>query len=46
MDDKKNAAQPVVESTEKPAEPANCWCEDMKQEMEDYIEEQGIYIRQ
>lgn len=30
-----------------PAEPsAHTWVDDMKQELEDYIEEQGIYIRQ
>ena len=45
MDDK-NTVQPAAPKPEKPAEPADCWCEDMKQEMEDYIEEQGIYIRQ
>lgn len=45
MDDK-NTLQPTVEKPENIAEPAEKWCEDMKQEMEDYIEEQGIYIRQ
>ena len=31
----------------KPAEPSShTWVDDMKQELEDYIEEQGIYIRQ
>lgn len=30
-----------------PAEPsAHTWVDDMKQELEDYIEDQGIYIRQ
>ena len=33
MDDKKTAVQPAAESTEKPAEPAESGCEDMKQEM-------------
>ncbi|MGN0651332.1 MAG: hypothetical protein ACI4KM_12930 [Oscillospiraceae bacterium] len=48
MDDKKKV-QPAAEQSEatvEHTEPAECWCEDMKQEMEDYIEEQGIYIRQ
>lgn len=47
-DDKKTA--PVPESTSKPdtaSEPSShTWVDDMKQELEDYIEEQGIYIRQ
>lgn len=30
-----------------PAEPTtHTWVDDMKQELEDYIEDQGIYIRQ
>lgn len=30
-----------------PAQPSShTWVDDMKQELEDYIEEQGIYIRQ
>ena len=30
-----------------PAEPSShTWVDDMKQELEDYIEDQGIYIRQ
>lgn len=30
-----------------PAEPStHTWVDDMKQELEDYIEDQGIYIRQ
>ena len=54
MDDKeKNTLpeQPVDEKPESasgvPAEPsAHTWVDDMKQELEDYIEDQGIYIRQ
>ena len=29
-----------------PEQPAHTWVDDMKQELEDYIEDQGIYIRQ
>lgn len=46
MDDKKTVEIPAEKKPEPPAEPADSWCEDMKQELEDYIEEQGIYIRQ
>lgn len=53
--DKKTAAQStqptqppapeIVPGT--PAEPSShTWVDDMKQELEDYIEDQGIYIRQ
>ncbi len=48
MDDKeKNVteAPKTSEGSEKPAEDTS-WVDDMKQELEDYIEEQGIYIRQ
>lgn len=50
-DEKKKGAANVgnvPENTpEKPAEPStHTWVDDMKQELEDYIEEQGIYIRQ
>lgn len=42
--------KPVPENTSKPgstAEPSShTWVDDMKQELEDYIEDQGIYIRQ
>ena len=41
MDDKEKR------SPEKAPTPADkTWVDDMKQELEDYIEEQGIYIRQ
>jgi len=45
-DEKKK--KPVPEKPQdKPAEPpAHTWVDDMKQELEDYIENQGIYIRQ
>lgn len=45
MDDKKK----LSESQNKSSEETNgnsTWVDDMKQELEDYIEEQGIYIRQ
>ncbi len=39
MDDKeKKTSEPKPEDT--------TWVDDMKQELEDYIEEQGVYIRQ
>lgn len=42
------ANSPKPESAPKPpAEPSShTWVDDMKQELEDYIEDQGIYIRQ
>lgn len=43
MDDKDKKKAPE-KSPEKDQNPT--WVEDMKQELEDYIEEQGIYIRQ
>lgn len=51
IDEKKTAVPAASETAEsKPgasAEPsAHTWVDDMKQELEDYIEEQGIYIRQ
>lgn len=42
MDDKNTAAS--AESSPTAGEPT--WVDEMKQELEDYIEEQGIYIRQ
>lgn len=49
MDDK-NSKTPSAEngaaSEEKPELRSSTWVDDMKQELEDYIEEQGIYIRQ
>lgn len=51
MDEKKLPNEPA--KPEKPgapgtpAEPStHTWVDDMKQELEDYIEDQGIYIRQ
>ncbi len=51
MDDKKqpqeNQKPQDPQKPEIPAEPSShTWVDDMKQELEDYIEEQGIYIRQ
>lgn len=51
MDDKKhpqeNQKPQDPQKPETPAEPSShTWVDDMKQELEDYIEEQGIYIRQ
>lgn len=43
MDDK-NKIQAPKERDEK--QESSTWVEDMKQDLEDYIEEQGIYIRQ
>ena len=41
-DDRQAASAPGVS-----AEPSvHTWVDDMKQELEDYIEDQGIYIRQ
>lgn len=54
MNDKEKKSLPKQTPVEKPgiapgvpAEPsAHTWVDDMKQELEDYIEDQGIYIRQ
>ncbi len=47
MTDEKEKKPLPEASPEKSAEPsAHTWVDDMKQELEDYIEEQGIYIRQ
>lgn len=50
MDDKEKKTlleQPVDEKPESaPGVSAHTWVDDMKQELEDYIEDQGIYIRQ
>ena len=43
MDDKKQKAAPKEDIGK---DQSSTWVEDMKQELEDYIEEQGIYIRQ
>lgn len=45
MDDKnKTAEKPAEEPKDEYYQ--HTWVDDMKQELEDYIEEQGIYIRQ
>lgn len=44
MDDKKNTRQPQKPEDFTVGEPT--WVDDMKQDLEDYLEEQGIYIRQ
>lgn len=43
MDDKNQTPQTTPEKDELKD---RTWVDDMKQELEDYIEEQGIYIRQ
>lgn len=45
MDDKENKE---IKSEKKSEDNVsdNTWVDDMKQELEDYIEEQGVYIRQ
>ena len=45
MDDKKTAIS-TSDSEVKDEFFQHTWVDDMKQELEDYIEEQGIYIRQ
>ena len=48
MDDKEKkfpeAGNKADDNAKAPESPT--WVDDMKQELEDYIEEQGIYIRQ
>ena len=44
--DEKNKELPQEKDAEKPELRDKTWVDDMKQELEDYIEEQGIYIRQ
>lgn len=51
MEEKKLPDEPAKpEKTGSPGTPAepstHTWVDDMKQELEDYIEDQGIYIRQ
>ncbi|MGN1339677.1 MAG: hypothetical protein ACI4WS_05250 [Oscillospiraceae bacterium] len=47
MTDDKNKLTTPESTQDKPAAPAtDTWVDDMKQDLEDYIEEQGIYIRQ
>ncbi len=45
MDDKKQTGEKAPEKTPETSD-SKTWVDDMKQELEDYIEEQGIYIRQ
>ena len=45
MDDK-NTTISTSDSEQKDEFFQHTWVDDMKQELEDYIEEQGIYIRQ
>lgn len=48
MDEKDKKPLPKAEenSPEKDELKTHTWVDDMKQELEDYIEDQGIYIRQ
>lgn len=47
MTDEKEKNSLPEKPQDKPAEPStHTWVDDMKQELEDYIEDQGIYIRQ
>lgn len=42
-----NQERKELKPQDAPAQPSShTWVDDMKQELEDYIEEQGIYIRQ
>ena len=44
MDDKQKKNEQT--KADKPEPSDKTWVDDMKQDLEDYIEEQGIYIRQ
>lgn len=47
MTDEKEKKPVPEKPQDKPVEPStHTWVDDMKQELEDYIEGQGIYIRQ
>lgn len=46
MDDKEKQPLTTEKKTDKPEFAERTWVDDMKQELEDYIEDQGIYIRQ
>ncbi|MDE6733538.1 MAG: hypothetical protein K2J77_11765 [Oscillospiraceae bacterium] len=47
MDDKeKKLPEASSETSDNKTSDDKTWVDDMKQELEDYIEEQGIYIRQ
>lgn len=39
-------AEPAAPTAPQPVDWADTWVTDMKQDLEDYLEEQGIYIRQ
>lgn len=46
-DEKEKKPSPEKKPQDTAAEPStHTWVDDMKQELEDYIEDQGIYIRQ
>lgn len=45
MDDKNKTEAPTKKEEQDKSE-SSTWVEDMKQDLENYIEEQGIYIRQ
>ena len=45
MDDKEKETKKPEKKTDETSDDKT-WVDDMKQELEDYIEEQGIYIRQ
>lgn len=46
MDEKKPVTKPDADAADKPVDWSDTWVTDMKQDLEDYLEEQGIYIRQ
>ncbi len=46
MDDKQNTQPVTTDTSDKPVDWSDTWVTDMKQDLEDYLEEQGIYIRQ
>ncbi len=46
MDNKDDKENKEIKSEKKSEDNGNTWVDDMKQELEDYIEEQGVYIRQ
>ncbi len=45
-DDKENKEIKSEKKSGDNASDSSTWVDDMKQELEDYIEEQGVYIRQ
>lgn len=46
MDDKEKTIAAEKQTDEKPELIDHTWVDDMKQDLQDYLEEQGIYIRQ